>query len=259
MHWLLQDKFSYDKKYVELKETLTRFGIPYSLVTTIPFSDGEIMFKDAEPDLSDTKVFTYGSYTLALGAARNYTPGAFTSSGLEMTTLLEKYGDEMFNHDMQIAPLSELESTDESFFIRPVEDTKSFVGEVVTRERFNEWRKNIIEVSSTGYSSVTGDTLSVLAPIKEIHQEVRCFSVNGKVATASTYKLNGQPHFSSQVDQYIIEYAERMMAIHLPDIAVCFDVAITNGIPKVLECNCINASGMYDIDMQKFVMAIEEL
>jgi len=209
MHWLLQEKFDYDKKFVELRETLTRFNIPYSLVKVIPFSDGDIQFIDGEVDLSDTSVFTYGSYTLATGAASKYSPGAYISPGIEMDALMSAYGDEMFNHDMVIAPLSEIEPIGDEFFIRPVEDTKSFIGEVVTRDHFEKWRTQVIKVSEGGYSTVTPDTMTVIAPIKKIDQEVRCFSVNGKVVTASTYKVNGQPHFSSHVDQYIIDYAEK--------------------------------------------------
>jgi hypothetical protein len=44
-----------------------------------------------------------------------------------------------------------------------------------------------------------------------------------------------------------------------PDYAFVLDIATTDGVPKVIEANCINASGMYAIDTQKFIAAVESL
>jgi len=59
------------------------------------------------------------------------------------------------------------------------------------------------------------------------------------------------------------EYAQRMVDIWCPARAFVIDIALTDDkdddCNKVIEINCINSSWFYQIDMQKFVMAIEDM
>ncbi len=73
------------------------------------------------------------------------------------------------------------------------------------------------------------------------------------------FKFGDIVKYSPVVDQYIIDYVEQVITGWQPDVAFCLDVAVSNGIPKILEINSINSCGLYAIDTQKFILAIEDL
>lgn len=273
MHWVLEDRFDHDPKYRELKETLKRFDISHSLVKVVPFTDDGFttlegydlnkLIPEINSDsliLHNLSVFCYGSYTLSKIMHKHFTPGAFISPMLGINNLLEHYGNEMFNNDMVIAPIRDLDTDLPEFFARPVEDTKSFCGGIMKNAEFKEWKQKIIDAAliPENYSTITPYTMAVIAKIKPIHQEVRFFIVDRKIATYSQYKSGDSVIYSPHVDQYVIDYVNEMLKVWTPDRCFCMDIAITDGIPKILETNSINSSGLYAIDIQKFVMAVED-
>ncbi len=289
MHWLIQNRFDHDKKVRDLMYNLDRMGVPYTRASVIPFSYDGFTFEtpDAEEkakadghdgstlanisgqhfvtsidELKDKRIFTYGSYTMANIAARHFTPGAFVSPMISMTHLPEHYGKEMLNHDMVVGAVKDLDPDMGMFFIRPVEDTKSIVGAEYTKEYFRDWKQKILDAQKDHpdtYATVTPDTLICIASCKPIEAEFRCFVVNGKVATASQYKMRRMPHFTPHVDDYIIDYVNALVQTWQPDKAFVLDVALSNDKLKIIEANCINSSGLYEIDLQKWIMAVDEL
>lgn len=261
MRWLMQSIFDTDPKVIEIKNNLNRLDISYTNCKVIPFSEDEIEFEDDNTyeSLKNEFIFVYGSYTLARISKLYFSPASFISPNLSIDNLYLHYGNEMFNSDMVVGSINDIDAIDNKFFIRPTEDTKSFCGEVVTREWYNEWKKKIMDTPLENYSTITKNTKISMARIKQIDQEVRCFVIDDKVVTASQYKQNGSPFFHPHVDDYIIDYVNNVIKTWKPDDAFCMDIALTNGIPKILETNCINSSGLYCIDTQKFIMAICDL
>lgn len=261
MYWLIQDKFRYDQNYLTLCENLKRMNINHSSCEVIPFSDDGII---SDIDLNKIKepLFAFGSYTLSkIVINRKYEPGAFISKNSSMDSLLENYGQELFNHDMVIGPISEIHTDLKEFFVRPMEDTKSFTAEATTIERFNEFRDSVgRSFEGLHYSTVYPHTKVIISSIKPIEQECRFFVVDKKIVTYSQYRVGDTVRYSPIIDQYIIDYAEKIVSMDWqPDECYCLDIAISNGIPKVLEVNSINSSGLYAIDTQKFILAIEDL
>jgi len=256
MYWILQRRFKNDPAFRELCRNLERLEIEHSFCEVIPFSN---QFKE-EPILpeSDKLIFTYGSYTLSKVAIElGWAPGAFNSPNLSQVSLWHVYGPDMFNYDMDGATLKDANPKG-TFFMRPMEDTKSFEAKVRTEEEFNEWRDSIAKLEDE-FSTVDLDTKVVWCTPKTIEQEVRFFIVDGKVVTYSQYIIGDQVKYSPVVDQYIIDYAQDLCDFYTPDLAYVMDIAVSNDKPKLLECNSINSSGLYAIDTQKFIMAIEEL
>lgn len=255
MRWLMQSVFNRDPKVIEIKTNLERFGIPYTDCKVIPFSEDGIEFEDGNTyeSLKDEFIFVYGSYTLARISKKYFSPASFISPNLSIDNLQLHYGNEMFNSDMIVGSVKDVDAIDDKFFIRPTEDTKSFCGEVVTREWYNDWKQKILDNPPENYSTVTRDTQISMARLKQIDQEIRCFVIDDKVVTASQYKQNGSPFFHPHVDDYIIDYVNNVIKTWKPDDAFCMDVAVANGVPKILETNCINSSGLYCIDTQKFI------
>ncbi len=104
------------------------------------------------------------------------------------------------------------------------------------------------------------DTLVQVAPLREIYTEVRCWVVGGTVVTASQYKLGGRVAYASVPrDSALVAYAQARVAEWQPHRAFCLDVADTADGLAIVEINTINAAGFYAADVQKLVIALEDL
>jgi hypothetical protein len=99
----------------------------------------------------------------------------------------------------------------------------------------------------------------IISSPKRIQQECRFFVVDSKIVTYSQYKIGETVRYLPVVDDYLIEYVNKIISIWQPDIAYCLDICVSDGQPKVLEVNSINSSGLYALDTQKFIIAINGL
>ena len=100
--------------------------------------------------------------------------------------------------------------------------------------------------------------LCCTSPGKRIYREYRFFVVNGKVVTGSQYRV-GLRVFSTECNEKdVIRYAQKMVDLWSPDVGYVLDIADTPEGFKVIEVNCLNASGFYACDMGKVVFALEE-
>jgi len=269
MHWLIQRKFDYDPNYRKLLSNLERLNIPHSYCKVVPFTDDGIEWEDVPPE-SHERCFASGSYTLAKIAKKYYYPGSFISENLNLDNLLEHWKDEMFNSDMQFATIRTADFTDtdlsRGIFIRPVEDTKSFCGGKMTYDEFTAWKQKLSMLKEDEFSTVDLDTRICWAKPKPIDYEVRFFIVDGKPVTWSEYKRGGQVGYKKDVDYDILYYVCGLVGdkpfnldSYQPDKAYVLDIAVTDGVPKILEANSINAVGLYACDTQKLIMALEDL
>lgn len=260
MHWLIQRGFDSDRYYLQLIETLERMEVSHSFCTVVPFSDSDegIVLESELP--VDVPIYCYGSYSLSKHAVRRgYFPGAFIDSASAMDNLLEKYSDNMLNYDMIVGELQNVNPTADRFFFKPAEDTKAFNAEVTTLEEFNTFKSRVIAAGTEEFSTVYPHTKVVISSVKNIEREFRFFVVWGKVITWSQYKIGDRVVYDSNVDEYIIDYAQRMVDMYKPDHAFVIDIALTEGELKVIEVNSINSSGLYAINLPKLVDAIGQL
>jgi hypothetical protein len=148
----------------------------------------------------------------------------------------------------------------EDFFIRPMEDSKSFVAEVTTKERFSKFVEKIASFGDD-YSVPDMETMVAISKPKEIQQEIRFFIVNGQISTYSTYKIGNRVCYDGFVDESTTSFVSSVVGFGNwnPDVAYCLDIAISNDEPWILEVNSINSSGLYGIDTQKFIDSIGRL
>lgn len=260
-HWLIQRGFDSDRQYLKLIQSIERMGIPHSFCTVVPFSDSDDGIKLESPVPSDGNVFCYGSYSLSKHAVRRgYFPGAFISSNSDIGNLIRHYGDHMLNSDSWVIEFKYPNWPKwEKLFIKPNSDTKAFTAQVMSQEEFVKFREGIINADPKEYATVTPDTMYVASTPKNIEAEFRFFVVDGKVITYSQYVSGGRFYAHPQVDEYIVKFAQDMVDIYQPDRAFVIDIAITEGDLKVIEVNSINSSGLYLIDVQKFIAAIEDM
>ena len=264
MHWLIQKGFDNDPAYVELCKNLERMGVSHSFCKAIPFSENDII-SDIDLDAITEPIFTYGSYTLSkIAKKRGYNPGSFISETIGMENLIKIFGNHMLNSDMVIDTLENIETEMPKFFLRPMEDTKSFPAKIYTLEEFKEFKRKIIEAGTEHYATIYPHTKVLISSPKEIEQEYRFFVVAGKVITGSQYKMGERVVYSPNIDRNIQWYVSSVVDMrnvlnNHPDVAYVIDIAVSEGEPKILEVNSINSSGLYAIDTQKFIDAVESL
>jgi hypothetical protein len=266
MFWVIQSNIYQEENYEHLLATLERCQLAYSVHKAVPFI-GVIEPEPVIPEGMD--VIVMGSYSLARHAHnRGWRPGAFVDN-LDFQIQCKHWGDLMLNADAQIYPFGDIPFQHDPFFIRPVLDTKTYTGLVVDWGEYEKWRDNMRRMPES--NDPVNDPLSVsvhtladatmLCRKKEIYNETRTWIIDGKVITASGYKVGTIKRYTSpeQVDQRITDFAAECAAIWSPNRAYVLDVADTADGLKIVEINNLNSAGWYRCDMQKLVMALEEM
>lgn len=277
MHWVLQNNIFREEGFKRLLETLQRFGISHTLHKVIPFIGvispplefGEdYIFPDEfdenyEPPLPDGPKIVMGSYSMAFYAQRKgWRPGSFANENHDFRVQVKHWGEAMLNHDAQVMPFSDVPKTRELFFIRPVEDTKSFAGHVTGWGKYKEWRDKVMTLGADNGGTLEGSTLVMVSPVRKIFREYRLWVVDGYIVTASLYKEGSTVRYSDQVDKAVLDWAlpftghPMLYGNWAPARAYVLDVFETEEGYKIGEVNCINSAGFYAADMQKLVDAL---
>lgn len=253
--WILQKNLIKENDVDRIITQLERQGTDYHLIMLIPFGGG--LEKDINLDCGDN-VFVYGSSVLTQIAKQK--GWLCFDDNLDMALINQGYGDLMLNNDSKEYILGKVDTNLESFFIRPCLDTKSFSGQVMTQQDFHNWRNQIKMLVEHGdYCSLTLKDRVILSPIKEIYTEYRFFIVDGKISTYSMYKKFGNLYTQGVVDEPVIVFVNEALKIYQPSKAFVLDVADTPNGFKIIECNSIHSSGIYNINVGLLVNSINDL
>lgn len=255
MYWIIQDSLTGEAGFPPLIAALEQRGLPFSLHKVVPFS-GELV---PEPAPVEGGVIVMGSYGLALAAARRgWRPGAWLEN-LDFAIQRAHWGAAMLNHDAEVVPLGEITERSEPFFLRPVNDTKSFAGRLYDWPAFLEWRHRLSKLSPDDQPTVWLDTEVMVCSKKEIWSETRTWIVDRRVVTASRYKVGDTVRSTPPelVDERVLECAAAHAEAWSPDRAYVLDIAETPDGLKIIEVNNINSAGWYKADMSKLVAALE--
>jgi hypothetical protein len=241
---------------------LTRKAVepyPHQFIGLIPFSR-EIT---SDIPIEGTDYIPYGSTLLTfVGSQENKWKGLFFD--------LEKFNysaalanrDDMLNSNVMslkeaIDQLAQMEST-KLVFTRPSEDLKQFTGQVIEAGECHDWFKSMMECESSGSYKLDADTQVVLCDPQNIQAEFRWFVVGGKVVSGSMYRHNNQLRSLRMTEQAEFEEAQKFADKWLPSPCCVMDLALVNGELKVVEMNCINASGFYDNDVNAIFKSLYE-
>jgi hypothetical protein len=255
--WILQKNLT--SELHRWLQALDDCGSSYREIDVIPFSD----------DLPDVSFATdyaicHGTNTMIKNChKKGWNPGVFFTPDHFRPSLWQKiYGPHFLNHDGAMMKLGEISIPsffgrgDLMAFVRPNGDFKDFTGSIVDNEG---WERFVASVKEGGYSF--DDQLEVFAaPLKEIVEEYRTFIVNGKVISASKYRLRTMLDKKPGAPQEVINFARIMAKIWSPEKAYVMDVArLQSGECKLLELNCFNASGVYAAPLEPIIYAVESL
>jgi len=254
MFWVIQEDLFQENGREVLLDILKRFNVPHQVVKVVPFSH-ELL-----PEVTETdNIIVNGSVLLSrIARKRGWSPGGFLNDNFDYKVWHPLLKDHLLNDDAVFCTVENAfpSPTWSDVFIRPQLDNKSFNGQVMTLDTFIEWKAGILVGDN---SQVFPDTEVIYATPKRVGQEHRHFIVDGKVITSSRYKLNGRSNQQEGADAHIVEFAEKMAAIFSPSRFFVLDTYITGDEIGVVELGCGCNAGFYKADVQKLVMALEDM
>lgn len=262
MHYIVQENTFREEGHAKLIKCLEQFNLSYELVKVLPFVE-EVEFNYKGKD-----VFVFGALKLArLSKKYGWNPGAVVTENHDYEVYSKYYKDNLLNYDSRIFKFGDdFNWKYDQHFIRPCLDSKAFVGKVFEKDQWTTLKertfynnKKSIEEFGNDYPLILNeDTLIQVATPKNITQEVRCWVINGKIITQSTYRRGSFLCYDNVVDNDAIQFAQSMVDVF--QLAKCFviDVGLTTDGWKIIECGSISCAGFYDADMQKIIMSLQD-
>lgn len=252
MHWVIQEDLFQENGREVLLDILTRMDISHQVVKIVPSSHKLI------PEVTQTgSIITNGSVLLSkIARERGWNPGGFLNDNFDYRVWYTHLKDHLLNNDAIFSTVVEASPQFKDIFVRPVLDNKSFNGQVMTQKEFITWKADILNGTN---SQVLPTTEIIYATPKRVGQEHRHFIVDGKVITSSRYKLNGHSNQAIGADDYIVKFAQRMASIFSPARAFVLDTYVTGEKVGIIELGCACNAGFYKADVQKLVMALDQI
>lgn len=246
MFYIIQENLFREEHYDNLIETLQKFKFDYEIVKFEQFEDHRVIrFNTDRKD-----VFCFGAVKMThIANQYGWVPGSMMNENHDYEVYSKGFGlENMLNGDAKVINLKDPVPLDNYlFFARPCRDTKLFSGQVFTQESWKE----MVEPLKTNEKVL-------VAPIKETQQEVRCWVIDGKVVTASRYKLGRRVSYQNYDDEsFFTDFAQKMVDKYQIAKAFVLDVCLSNDELKIVEANCINCAGFYHANMHKLIEAIE--
>lgn len=253
--WVLQSNLVKDSQVRPFAEAFRAQKIPFVDVAIMPFSDG---FFD-EPSLPSADVIPYGSTTLMRIALQRGWTGLFYNDQFQVATWLIHRSD-MLNEDAAFCAARDAArrfahaTPGSQWFVRPVLDFKAFSGTVAPAEEL----ARLMQGGEGSTYNFTPDTVVAISEPKSIQCEWRYFIVGGEVVSGSLYRAAGESYVKREEDDDELRAVQMMADRWLPHPTCVMDVALTDHGRRVIEFNCLNASGIYDHDVPAIVNAVAD-
>lgn len=252
MLYIIQENVFREGNYDKIFETMNKLDLPYEVVKID--NKGELSI----PVSRRNDVFVFGSVRAArLATNENWIPGSYYGNNHDFQIYKEFYKENLLNYTSKVQRITHNIDflPNEMKFIRPTRDSKEFQGAVYTK---NKW-DDVVERISEKYLGVIPPINIQVNKTQTIYKEARIWIVNGKVITSSYYKFGNTVEWSENVEPEGLEFAQKMVDIYQVAPAFVMDICLTPYGWKIVEINCINCSGFYQGDLQKIVMALEDL
>lgn len=247
MYYLVQENVFRDQHYHLVLNALNRLGLEHEIVSLNKSESFEF-----NTDRKD--VFCFGSIKLARLAKQNaWTPGSLMNENHDYGIYSEYWKENMLNWDGHLQTLSKPVGFKQNHqFIRPAKDSKIFNGGVYTKE---EW--TAISSKLLTRKDLKNEMIQIANP-KKIYQEIRCWVINKKVVSASTYKIGKEVRYQEYKDIDGLSFANEMVQQYQPAQAFVLDICLTEKGWKIVEINCMNSAGFYACNLQKLIMELEK-
>ncbi len=252
--WVIQSNYVQETQLRPFVEALNELKIPFYDVGIIPFCDEFITPLPDLPENLSTNLIPYGSTSLMRIAIQRGWIGLFFDKETFRADVWNENRKDMLNKDSFYMTVAEAQRwasglpEDSEWFIRPIEDLKAFSGTLTNAKEIARFTG-----TASGNFSFKPDLMCAISPPQEIKAEWRFFIVNGEVITGSSYRLHGERLVQRVEAGPVLDTANKMAKDWLPHPCCVMDVADTEHGMKVVEFNCLNASGIYYHDVKKLV------
>lgn len=144
-------------------------------------------------------------------------------------------------------------------FVRPAASTKSFAGQYLTAKN---WAIELSSLSSN--TSVTDETLCVVAPFSDLIEEFRFFIVDGKVISGTSYATYGGRWITlsqqKSIPPGVLDLATKVANFQWqPDSCYTVDIGIQRDRKVgIIEFNSFCSAGVYHADMDAVLKAVAD-
>lgn len=252
MFYVIQENVFREENYNKIFDVMKRLKLPYEILR---FDKNG----DFNPLMNRRKdVFVFGSVRAArLACDKEWTPGSFYGKNHDFQIYKDYYKKNLLNYDSLLKDIADpiVWEPNEVKFIRPTKDSKVFNGKLYSKVK---WEDTVQMVKEKYLGVMPPVTIQVSSP-KKIYKEARIWIVDGKIVTSSYYKFGDNVAWTEDVEPEGLEFAQRMADLYKVAKAFVMDICLTPDGWKIVEINCINCSGFYRGDLQKLVMALEDL
>ena len=264
VNWLIDD--TYDDDIRGLISTLESRKTPYKLFTIKDYY--QCFLPDPKWDMipyaPEDKVFFLGCILMMQKIQRGtpWIPGALGDfkfvECINYYPILHKF---LLNKDYAFTNVINLRENwafyqscfGEDIFVRPNSGKKIFSGCVI-----HDPQEIFDDNQSTLGNDLLPTELAVLSRAVNIESEYRFLTVNGEPITGSSYRVNGEM-IRELAPEYLYPYVKDIAQVLKEyEIASIVDVAIVENKPYLLEINTVSCSGLYKMDMNKYIEGVEE-
>lgn len=255
IQWAVQNNLTDENTLSDLKKSCENIGVDYVVVEIIPFTTTLPVFP------KEKKSIFYGSTTFnnLVYADHNLNKGLFFNENYSMENYFERYGEYMLNYGAKITTFEDVikmnYEPDKILFIRPNDDTKSFVGNTILFKDIDEWYKTLKVFENTNLGL---DTKIIVAEPFNIKSEWRLWIVNKKVIASSKYREYFRLKKQEGCPSEVIEFAEQRCNQYTPHDVFVMDIGLCGDEYYIIECGCMNAAGFYKANIQNIVSSVTE-
>jgi len=240
------------------------------------FDDTDIMKFDFNKDIknkfsnTDCTIF-YGSLQRGrqIYANTDFVPGVFLDiNNYECYKYYGMFGKSLLNSTYYMMGLNDLKrwepyfqfhNNEDKIFVRPSNGYKTFPGQIINMEKFDEEYETLI----TSYGGLDMSQLIVVAPYRNVVKESRFAVINGQVVDGCVYMINGEKTEERIVDEEAFVYANivlEKLEKDFPDPAFTLDISKDEqGDYRVIEVNSLCCAGLYFMDKDLIVRAMNDL
>lgn len=261
MYWILHDILEKEPFFGKIVSFLKNMDIPFEIISTEPFTAK----MKTIPNPTQEKVVSLGSYSFTNKIKTMWSPGSWTNENYDYQVWSKKWAGFCLNDDALVCKFGEVPFQRNDFFIRPCADDKLFTGQVMKWEGFDSWREKVLKVNLISPLDINFDSMIMISSVKEIITEYRFLIVNGKIITGSQYKSGNIVSYKEvkPYEEKLFNFVKKVVDVWTPSEAFALDIALADNGKElkyyVLEMGNVNSAGLYDCDIQKFVMAIENM
>lgn len=250
IHIALDSYFFFERENFQMiKEFLDENKVDNELYKILPFSH------EIQPALPTDKIIVpFGCIEFVqeirkthLNSIVLYDEEVFTNENC-----LKQWGPLCLNHDAQIMTVKEAVDNLEKgkkYFMRPVEDLKSFTGNLFEVGHLPSLLERYAGYENNQFNS---DSTIIVSEPKTIKREWRNFIVDGNVVSSSLYKENGKHKEELGAPAPVVQMCYNAISLYTPAKAFVLDIcSMEDGTYGIVEFGCIHNCGFYKADVKK--------